>query len=436
MTSVLLALAGAAWEPALVAALPVGTGLRVARRCVDLDDLVVAGTAGAAPAALVAGGLPRLDRDSLARLAAAGVAVVGVAADDDDQRRLALLGAARVVRLDPKDPVATAALVARAVGDALEGGPVQGGRGYAHAAVRPSGEPAEGTTGPATAGPSRPAPGAGESPGGAVIAVWGPAGAPGRTSVAVCLADEVARAGHEVLLVDADTHAASVAALLGLPDDLPGLAAACRAAGSGRLDPDGLAALALPAAARWRVLTGLPRADRWPELRPAAMSAVLEVARATAEVVVVDVGPSLATDDEAAVDVMAPRRDGAALAAMDAADRVVAVAAAEPVGLLRFVPALAAVRQDWPTTPLHVVANRVRRTACGPAPGRGVAGLLSRHAGVDDAVLVPDDRPAFDAAVLAGRSLAEVAPRSPARAVLRALASSVLEAVEGSVVRG
>ena len=51
---------------------------------------------------------------------------------------------------------------------------------------------------------------AAEEPGrhGTVVAVWGPTGAPGRTTVAITLADELARLGHETLLVDADVYGA------------------------------------------------------------------------------------------------------------------------------------------------------------------------------------------------------------------------------------
>ena len=72
------------------------------------------------------------------------------------------------------------------------------------------------------------------APPGMVIAVWGPTGAPGRTTVAVTLAVEAALLGVETLLVDADTYGGSVAQALGLLDEAPGLAAAARAANSGR----------------------------------------------------------------------------------------------------------------------------------------------------------------------------------------------------------
>src|SRR5690606_7661228 len=61
---------------------------------------------------------------------------------------------------------------------------------------------------------------------GTVVVVWGPHGAPGRTSLAIALAAEFAAAGLRTVLADADTHAASVAPSLGLLDEAPGFAAA------------------------------------------------------------------------------------------------------------------------------------------------------------------------------------------------------------------
>ncbi|KRE26077.1 P-loop NTPase [Agromyces sp. Soil535] len=69
-----------------------------------------------------------------------------------------------------------------------------------------------------------------------VIAVWGPAGAPGRTTIAVNLAAEIAAAGHSVALVDADPYGGAIAPALGLLDEAPGFASACRLAGGDALD--------------------------------------------------------------------------------------------------------------------------------------------------------------------------------------------------------
>jgi len=82
---------------------------------------------------------------------------------------------------------------------------------------------------------------------GAVIAVWGPAGAPGRTSLAIAIAGELAASGHSVALADADTHGAAIAPSLGLLDEAPGFAAACRLAGTNALTAAGTRSVFFPA---------------------------------------------------------------------------------------------------------------------------------------------------------------------------------------------
>jgi polynucleotide 5'-kinase involved in rRNA processing len=80
-----------------------------------------------------------------------------------------------------------------------------------------------------------------ESPHRRVVAVWGSHGAPGRSTVAVQLALELSRAGRRCALIDADTVAPSLALLLGLGDDAPGIAAACRRAELGWTRPNSTA---------------------------------------------------------------------------------------------------------------------------------------------------------------------------------------------------
>ena len=100
-----------------------------------------------------------------------------------------------------------------------------------------------------------------------VIAVWGPAGAPGRSTIAIELAVELARGGRHVGLVDADTHAPSIALALGLADEAPGFAAACRQSEFGGLDARELTRISAPIGRTGvDVLTGLNRPSRWPEL--------------------------------------------------------------------------------------------------------------------------------------------------------------------------
>ena len=403
---VLAAVTGATWEATLVAGLErTPTGITVVRRCVDLPDLLAAAAAGTARAVLLAADLRRLDRDALARLAAARVAVVGLHTPGDEaaETRLRQLGLEHVLPAD--------ALAGQQSGVAE--------RAATHAWSQPLG-----------ALPDREPPAdpeAAVAPGtGRLVAVWGPTGAPGRTTVAVTVTAELAASGVATLLADADVYGGVVAQVLGFLDEAPGLAAAARLANNGQLDVAVLAGAAPHAAPQLRVLTGISRADRWPELRPAALDQVWELGRSLAAVTVVDLGFCLEQDEELSFDTAAPRRNGATLATLAAADIVLAVGTADPVGMQRLVRGLAQLREVVPGALPRVVLNRVRRSAVGADPESQLAEALERYAGVRDVSYVPEDREALDAALLQARTLGEVRPDSAARLALTAVAAGLV----------
>ncbi len=182
------------------------------------------------------------------------------------------------------------------------------------------------------------------------------------------------------MLVDLDTWGASVAQVLGLVDEAPGVAAAARASEQGTLDVPGLARLAPEVVPGLRVLTGLPKADRWPELRVAAIEDILRLSRGVVDHVVVDVGvrgrgrrgaelrhgrssPQRLDPHRAGV-CRPPRRRGAA----------------DPVGLQRLVRAVQDVAV-LPSPRPTVVVNKVRSIrgraasgACDPGCARSLRG--------------------------------------------------------------
>jgi len=396
------------WESELVTALEASASLTVVRRCADLADLLAAASAGLADVAILSADLRSLDRAALHHLASHSVRVAGAGGPGDDpgERRLRQLGIDVVVHSDAATHELEEALEQL---DTLTG-----------PATLPFGEAAapHGASAPGASGD-----GEGWVPveDSQLIAVWGPTGAPGRTTVALNLAAELAHRGARTLLVDADTYGSSIAQSLALLDEAPGVAAAARAADQGSLDLHSLARLAPEVSARLRVLTGIPRADRWPELRAAAVENVLTVARQLAECVVVDCGFAVEDDEELSYDTLAPRRNAATLTALEHADELIVVGSAEPVGLQRLVRAVQDLGRIPSPTP-RVVINKVRASSVGTRPQRRIAEALSRFAGMDDLAFLPWDQASLDGAMFAGRSLVEFAPQSELRRALAAVA--------------
>ena len=398
---VLLAVTGRPYESLVLAALDRrDSPLSVARRCLDLADLlaVAAVPARAASVAVVSSRLHRLDAHAMASLAAAGVRVVVVRELDDD--RAERPGGDWTVDAPDGDGSAfVAALTAAVLGLPPAAVPV--------AAPEP------------------------HTPGGLLVAVWGPCGAPGRTTVATTVADELARAGVRAMLVDADTYGPSVAQRLGLLDEASGVAAAVRLSDAGTDLASALHATARTIDSGLSVLTGLTRADRWPELSGSALRRVWQAARVVADVTVVDCGFCLEEDDELSYDSVVARRNAATLVTLGEADVLVAVGAADVVGLARLVRALHELADLAERRPGAVPERRRVLVNRSPVVGRRAARRLRAAAGWDvdgglaDALVVPDDPASLAWSVERGRTLAEVAPRSPARAALRRLADEL-----------
>jgi MinD-like ATPase involved in chromosome partitioning or flagellar assembly len=413
---VLLAVTGAPWEAEVVRRTERAPGIRVVRRCVDIADVMAAAASGQARAVLLADALSRLSSDVVAALHARGIAVLALVDPTENgapfgaEDRLSRMGIERILPADvsPAD-------LSRAVTDAVEAGPPISTAQFAGGFVPLTPENANNEPPPYSQGTGR------------LIAVWGPTGAPGRTTVAVNLACELSAKGVPTLLADADVYGGTVAQMLGMLDETSGLAAAARSASNGSLDMIMLAKHSRQVDPRLLVLTGLSRADRWTELRPAAIESIWSIARTLAPVTVVDVGFCIETDEEISFDSLAPRRNGATVATLEEADEVIVVGTADPVGLTRLIRAVHELRTVAPSVTVRVVVNRLRSGALGSSPGEAAAEALAQYAGIEPAALLPYDLNAVDTAMAHGRSLSEAAKSSKLRKALQQLAASVVK---------
>ena len=385
MKVVLLLAGGASWETQALAALSGRRDLVVLKRCVDVADLLATAASGQADTAVVALEAPGFDLTAVDHLRSHGVRAVAVVATPGEE------SAVRAARIGVRTTVAEADLEALPAAVTAE-----------HAPTPP---------------PEPPDPQAPPPAGGRVLAVFGPAGAPGRTTVATALAGALSRT-QRTTLVDADPYGGAVAQVLGVLDEVSGLLAAARLAGSGMLQ-ERFASVQRALDTRFTVVTGLPRPDRWTEVRPGTIELLTDAARAQGHVVV-DTGFCLDEDDVSG----RPGRHQLTVAALDAADEVLVVGTADPVGLSRLARALGDVRERHPVTPLRVVVNRMRPTIGWTE--RDVGQMLADFVRPEGLHFLPEDRATVDRALVTGRGLFETDAESPLATAVAGLADAVV----------
>ncbi|MCW2844360.1 MAG: hypothetical protein JWN22_2276 [Nocardioides sp.] len=401
MVVVLLVASGAGWESPALRLLTDHPGVVVLKRCVDVDDLLATATAGQADVAVLGLDSPGLDlaaTDHLRKHHVRPVAVVAAGAPPEAARlRASRIGIRALVTEDALDTLPEAVTSA-------ETPPTTRIRGES----------------PVPEVPAAPV------PGGRVLAVWGPGGAPGRTTLAAGIAAELGRRRLRTVLVDADPYGGAVAQQLGIMDEVSGLLAAARLAAGGDL-AERFASVERGIDAHLTVVTGLPRADRWVEIRAGAIEHVLEIARDHGHVVV-DTGFSL-EDDPGSDFGSRPGRNQMTLGALAVADEVVVVGNADPVGLSRLARALVELRDLTGGAPVRVVVNRMRATLGWSE--KDIAGMVSGFARLSGLHFLPDDRVTVDRALVAGRTLPEVGDSPLGRAV-----AGVVDALVGQPGHG
>lgn len=394
---ILLVAAGAAWESRALRLIGDTEDITVLKRCVDVDDLLASATTGQADAAVVGLEAPGLDTRAVDLLGRHGVRAIGVIGGrmDEDASRL------RAARIGVAQLVSETAL--EALADVVRDQSVT-------TALPESAAETE------SAAPEKD----GQAMAGRVVAIWGPQGAPGRTTVACTMAAELARRGQPVVLVDADPWGGSVAQQFGILDEVSGVLSAARLSTAGVL-VDELPTVQRALGNHLSVITGLPRADRYVEVRSGAVEHLLEVASDGA-CVLVDTGFSL--EDDPATDFgTRPGRNSMTLGALSLADEVVVVGSADPVGLSRLARGLVDLRDVLAGAAVRVVVNH-NRSSLGWSE-KEISGMVEGFAHLLGIHFLPEDRPAVDRALVAGEPLSGDGPL--ARAVAE-VADAVLPA--------
>lgn len=244
------------------------------------------------------------------------------------------------------------------------------------------------------------------SMGGRVVVVYGPTGSPGRSTVALGLAESWAQAGERVCLVDADTVAPSLAFMVGMTEDVSGVLVAARYADQGALDARSLGSSCRRLKDRLWLMSGIGSPDRWLYVRPAALDRVWQSCARHFDRVVVDVNPLLNTveaDDPLAGAL--PARDSTTRSALRASDTVVLVSRSDPLNMSRLLTDIPSIQGLLDHARIEVVVNRVPRRKT--AIRSRVREALMESGYTFPAYLIPDDA-AVPTCIASGALLGEV----------------------------
>lgn len=354
-------------------------GWAVSRHCVDATDVLAAVTVESGSIAVVSAGMQRIDAALWSDLCSRAAAVIVLGEHD-----AVPVPSGSHVHIDVGHDGASAVLLA-----ALESSPATwvDGRGR-----------------------------------GSIVAVWGTAGAPGRTTVTVALSEASAALGFTTFMIDGDTHNPSISCNLAITEHVSGVLLACKHAEQGTLDESAIQRAIRTLRTDLDVLTGLDDPARWPEVRSDPLRRVLHACRVSADVTFVDIHSSIEAVSDP-ITGMHGERNGAARAVLNEADRIVVVTRPDPVGLARLVRSLGELAEVAPERRPLVIVNRIHRSS----EVREVHHVLDRIGIVADIEGVPDD-PMVRRAAIRGSLPGELTRRSRARSRLRRVARELLAA--------
>ena len=383
MLCVLILAGGAEWESPALDALNDSRELVVLKRCVDGADLMASATTGQADIAILALEDHGVDLSVVEHLRRHQLCVIGIAASDAEgtarARKLGLSAHLGADQMDQLVGVCVSASRSKPSGDGLDQSEGAGPRDEV-AIAGSAGTP------------------------GRIIACWGAYGSPGRTMVAIGVAAELARRRVRTTLVDADPWGGAIAQHLGVLDEVSGLLAAARWSAAGELQ-DRINSVQREVGDMLSVVTGLPRPDRWMEVRSGTVENLCELTQVDGHVVL-DTGFSIeeAVPGPADFGTRAGRNE-MTLAGLRIADELLVVASADPVGLSRLARALVDLQDIATKGRIRVVINRMR-ASLGWSETE-IAGMVQEFARVTSISFLPEDRGCVDQAMLTGSTLSD-----------------------------
>lgn len=262
---------------------------------------------------------------------------------------------------------------------------------------------------------------------GKAVVFWSAAGSPGRSALLAAMACELAKTSKRVLVIDADVYAPSLIQHFGFDQNYSGLSASVRQIEQGRLDAESFERLliefALPRHAL-KLLAGLTMVNRWPEIGFDRIRMLIEFAKKRFDFVLVDVATNLETS---LVDAkLLSERNATTIGALSAADQIVAVCAADVIGINRFVWAMQSLRELKLNAKMSLVVNRLNQSSLGRKAAGDVAEAIRNLAEVEVDAFIEQDEALFAKALAEGVPVSLVGRNSSAKQAIAKFALSQL----------
>jgi MinD-like ATPase involved in chromosome partitioning or flagellar assembly len=254
---------------------------------------------------------------------------------------------------------------------------------------------------------------------GQLIAVWGPLGSTGKSTVALNVAYELSQMGQRVILLDLDTHSPALAQLLPIKTGTAGLAGAARLIRQGRFTPEELERLSVTIRYRGtklKLLQGLANPSRWPEVTPDTVSQLVSTAKFNHDFLIADIASPI--EDQLSSPEHSTQRNSATRTALRLSVQTITVLAGTHLSLSRYLNSFNALNE----------LQKVRRIVLNRAPAnQKLAKVLNSLTKESLTSLIPADEPALELAESQQLPLALARRKSPARNALLSLAHKLLE---------
>ena len=267
-----------------------------------------------------------------------------------------------------------------------------------------------------------------------IISCWGPAGSPGKSTIASNLACEMALLGQRVLLVDLDTLSPALAITLGLVDTPAGLSACLRLAEQSRLTVEEYERLTVSVQLgrnELRFMPGLNSPNRWPEVTIERLEQLLDCIESEVDQVVLDLPQATQfrtnlNHPSAMNQTIDLGRDQLLVNLLRQSSKLVMVSGCDPVSAHRFLAAQEYLEESGSSLNPYTVINRFRTSALGSKAKAELEETYLTLAKIRIDAYIPDEPENLDRALLNGLPLALLKRSSPARQAISDLARQLL----------